>query len=161
MKFIAKIKTKIYCKNKNKDLFSSENIVSLFVILFVILHCLFVLFIVYFVCLLLFFYVVFCCFLLCLHQENMMKLGFTGYTLFFLFLLKNIECRYSLEPHCRCGSNEYPQSMFWAEIWKYRNFLSENFHFLVVKFSVYLNRHVFVMLKLWPELQVQHFSGHS
>ena len=28
---------------------------------------------------------------------------------------------------------------------KYQNFLSENFHFLVVKFSVYLNRHVFVM----------------
>ena len=28
---------------------------------------------------------------------------------------------------------------------KYQNFLSENFPFLVVKFSVYLNRHVFVM----------------
>ena len=28
---------------------------------------------------------------------------------------------------------------------KYKNFLSENFHFLVVKFSVYLNRGVFVM----------------
>ena len=28
---------------------------------------------------------------------------------------------------------------------KYQGFLSENFHFLVVKFSVYLNRHVFVM----------------
>ena len=28
---------------------------------------------------------------------------------------------------------------------KYRNFLSENFHFLVVKFSIYLNRRVFVM----------------
>ena len=29
---------------------------------------------------------------------------------------------------------------------KYQNFfLSENFQFLVVKFSVYLNRHVFVM----------------
>ena len=28
---------------------------------------------------------------------------------------------------------------------KYKNFLSENFHFLVVKFSVYLKRHVFVM----------------
>ena len=27
---------------------------------------------------------------------------------------------------------------------KYQNFLSENFHFLV-KFSVFLNRHVFVM----------------
>ena len=28
---------------------------------------------------------------------------------------------------------------------KYQKFLSKNFHFLVVKFSVYLNRHVFVM----------------
>ena len=28
---------------------------------------------------------------------------------------------------------------------KYQNFLSENFHFFVVKFSVYLNRRVFVM----------------
>ena len=40
------------------------------------------------------------------------------------------------------------QSMFWAEIKKYISgylFLSENFHFLVVKFSVYLNSHVFVM----------------
>ena len=26
------------------------------------------------------------------------KLGFTGYTLFFLFLLKNVDCGYSLEP---------------------------------------------------------------
>ena len=29
---------------------------------------------------------------------------------------------------------------------EYQNFLSENFHFLVVKFSVYLNKHVFEML---------------
>ena len=29
---------------------------------------------------------------------------------------------------------------------KYQSFLSENFQFLEVKFSVYLNRHVFVML---------------
>ena len=28
---------------------------------------------------------------------------------------------------------------------KYQNFLSENFHFLVVKFSIYLNRRVIVM----------------
>ena len=28
---------------------------------------------------------------------------------------------------------------------KYQNFLSEFFHFLVIKFSVYLNRNVFVM----------------
>ena len=31
---------------------------------------------------------------------------------------------------------------------KYQNFLSENFPFLVVKFSVYLNRRVFVMQKV-------------
>ena len=29
----------------------------------------------------------------------------------------------------------------------YQNFSSENFQFLVVKISVYLNRHVFVMLR--------------
>ena len=28
---------------------------------------------------------------------------------------------------------------------KYQNFLSENFPFLIVKFSIYLNRRVFVM----------------
>ena len=44
-------------------------------------------------------------------------------TLFFLFLPKNIDYRYSLEPHRRSGSNEYPQSMFWAEIWKYQFFI--------------------------------------
>ena len=35
------------------------------------------------------------------------KLGFTGYTLFFLFLLKNIDCGYSLVPPRRGGSNEF------------------------------------------------------
>ena len=38
--------------------------------------------------------------------------GLQRYTLFFLFLLKNIDCGYSLEPPRRGGSNEYPQSMF-------------------------------------------------
>ena len=33
--------------------------------------------------------------------------------------------------------------MFLAEIWKISEFLSENFQFLVVKFSIYLNRDVF------------------
>ena len=32
------------------------------------------------------------------------KLGFTGYTLFFYFCLKNIECEYSLEPPRRGGA---------------------------------------------------------
>ena len=72
------------------------------------------------------------------------KLGFTR--VFFLFLLKNIDCGYSLEPPLRGGSKEYPQSMFWAEIWKISEFLlSGNFQFLVVKFSICLNRRVFVM----------------
>ena len=31
---------------------------------------------------------------------------------------QNIDCGYSLEPPRRGGSNEYPQSMFWAEIKK-------------------------------------------
>ena len=60
------------------------------------------------------------------------KLGFTGVYIILLFLLKG-------------GSNEYPQSMFWAEIWKISDFYLKNCHFLVVKFSIYLNRRVFVM----------------
>ena len=40
------------------------------------------------------------------------KLEFAGVYLFFLFLLQNIDCGYSLEPPRRGGSNEYPQSMF-------------------------------------------------
>ena len=63
------------------------------------------------------------------------KLGFTG--VYIIFLISAL----------RGGSNEYPQSVFWAEIWKIiRSFLSESFHFLVVKFLIYLNRHVFVMI---------------
>ena len=38
--------------------------------------------------------------------------GLHGYTVFYLFLLKNIDCGYSLELPRRGGSNEYPQSMF-------------------------------------------------
>ena len=44
------------------------------------------------------------------------KLGFKGDTLFFLFLLKNIDCGYSLESPRRSGSKGYPQSIFLAEI---------------------------------------------
>ena len=40
------------------------------------------------------------------------KLGLAGVNLFFLFLLQNIDCGYSLEPPRRGGSNVYPQSMF-------------------------------------------------
>ena len=40
------------------------------------------------------------------------KLGYAGVYLFFLFLLQNIDCGYSLEPPRQGGSNVYPQSMF-------------------------------------------------
>ena len=73
------------------------------------------------------------------------KLGFTGVYIIFLNSVQNIDCRYSLEPPRWGGSNEYLQSMFWTEIRKISEFLSENFQFLEVKFSIYLNRHVFVM----------------
>ena len=40
-----------------------------------------------------------------------------------------------------------------------RVFLSENFHFLVVKFSVYLNRRVFVMIDTCMRVSSrQHYS---
>ena len=39
-----------------------------------------------------------------------------------LQLTQNIDCMYSLEPPRRGGSNEYPQSMFWVEIWKILEF---------------------------------------
>ena len=46
------------------------------------------------------------------------KLGFTEVYIIFLISAQNIDCGYLLEPPRRGGSNEYPQSMFWAEIWK-------------------------------------------
>ena len=44
------------------------------------------------------------------------------------------------------SSNEYPQSMFSSRnMENIRIFFSENVHFLVVKLSVYLNKHIIVM----------------
>ena len=55
---------------------------------------------------------------------------------------------FSLVPPRRGGSNEYTQSLCSEQKYeKYQNFLSENFPYLVVKFSIYLNRHVFLMRK--------------
>ena len=74
------------------------------------------------------------------------KVGFTGVYINFLISAQNIDCGYSLEPPCRGGSNEYPQSVFLSRNKKnIRFFYLKTFIFLVVKFSVYLNRFVFVM----------------
>ena len=48
----------------------------------------------------------------------MVKVGYGGVYLFFLFLLQNIDCGYSLDSPLQGGSNVYPQSMFLAKIRK-------------------------------------------
>ena len=59
------------------------------------------------------------------------KLGYAGVYLFFLFLLQNIDCGYSLEPPQRGGFNVYPQSMFWSKNKK-------NIKIFLMKFSFFL-----------------------
>ena len=86
------------------------------------------------------------------------KLGFTRVYIIFLISAQNMNCRYSLEPPRRGGSNEYPQSMFWAGIWKISEFFIWKFSVFGGEFSVYLNRPVFVMLSIHS---TQYISKHS
>ena len=44
------------------------------------------------------------------------KLGFTKVYIMFLISAQKIYCGYYLEPPCRGVYNEYPQSMFGAEV---------------------------------------------
>ena len=75
------------------------------------------------------------------------KLGFTGVYIIFLISAQNVDCGYSLELPRWGGFNEYPQSMFCAEIWKISEFFIWKVSvFFEIKFSIYLNRRVFVML---------------
>ena len=46
------------------------------------------------------------------YEIIIIKLGYAGVYLCFLFLLQNIDSGYSLKPSRRGGSNLYPQSMF-------------------------------------------------
>ena len=65
------------------------------------------------------------------------KLGFTG-VYFFLVSAQNHKLWYSLEPPRQGGSNEYPQSMLLAEIWKNIRTLIWNFSFFGRKKNQYL-----------------------
>ena len=66
------------------------------------------------------------------------KLGFTGVYIIFVISAQKHRLWYSLELPQWGGSNEYPQSMFWAEIWKISEFLSEKLSFFGGKiFSVF------------------------
>ena len=56
-------------------------------------------------------------------------MGFRGVNIFFLFLLKNIDFGYALEPPRRGGSNEYPQTMFCSDM--------ENIRFFYVNIFIF------------------------
>ena len=76
------------------------------------------------------------------------KLGFTGvYIIFLIFFAKKHRLWVHKRTRHRGGFNvkSTHNLCFEQEYAKYQNFLSENFPFLVVKFSIYLNRCVFVM----------------
>ena len=71
---------------------------------------------------------------------------FTGIN-FFLISAKNIDCGYSLKLPRGGESNEYHSLCFEQKYEKkISDFLSENFQILVMKFSICLNRRVFVMI---------------
>ena len=78
------------------------------------------------------------------HHENIppfkphfyiVKLGFTGVYIIFPTLQENIEAVLT-STHNLCFEQKYK---------KYQTALSENFPFLVVNFSIYLYRRIFVM----------------
>ena len=73
------------------------------------------------------------------------KLGFTGVYIIFLISAQKHRLWVLVKPPWRGGSNAYLHSMLEQKYEKISEFLSENLQFLVVKFSIYLSRHVFVM----------------
>ena len=66
------------------------------------------------------------------------KLGFTGVNIIFLI---------SAQKHrlCEAVLTSTHNLCFEQKCENYQSFLSENFQFLEMKFSIYLNRHVFIM----------------
>ena len=85
----------------------------------------------------------------CLYNFDSLKPHFYIVKLGFLFLLK-IDCVYSLEPPSEAVLTSTHNLCFEQKYEKYQNFLFENFQFLVVKFSVYFNRRVFLMDRSEP-----------
>ena len=84
-----------------------------------------------------------------------------GFTYFFLFLLQNIDCGYSLEPPRQGGSNLYPQSMFCAKIRKISTISYRKFSFFYnLKNLCILHGHDFVMRESNNEPS-DHKAGHA
>ena len=102
------------------------------------------------------------------------KLGYAGVYLFFLFLIQNIDCGCSLEPHRWGGSNMYPQFLFWAKILKISKIfllIIGKFFILIFKiFNFYCSKKVYCMGKfscgrmgMWLQItwKYLHFSKTS
>ena len=74
--------------------------------------------------------------------------------------VQTIDCRYSLEPPRRGGSNEYPQSMFLSRN-KKNNVYLVNPSFAIQKWGLWgstLYRHVFIMALLFAFSAEETFS---
>ena len=68
---------------------------------------------------------------------------YRGIYYFFLFLLENIDCGYSVLAEAVLMRTD--RLCFEQKYEKSESFLSENFQFLEMKFSIYLNRRVSVV----------------
>ena len=74
------------------------------------------------------------------------KLGFKGVYIIFLIFAKKHRLWVLVRTASRGSSNEYPQSVLSRNMIYISEFLSENFQFSEMNFSIYiLNRRVFVM----------------
>ena len=74
------------------------------------------------------------------------KLGFTGVYIIFLILLENIGCGTRTNRLAEAVLTSTHNLCFEHKYGKYQSFSSEHFQFWEVKFSIYLNRRVFVMV---------------
>ena len=81
-------------------------------------------------------------------QFYIVKLGFTGVYIIFLISAQKHRLWVPVSTHNLCFEQKYE---------KYQRFLSENFQFLEVKFSIYLNRCVFVMSFLLCFIEMKFF----
>ena len=73
------------------------------------------------------------------------KLGFKGVDINFLIFHQKHRLWVLVRTASPSGSNEYHILCFEQKYENYHHLSSESFHILVVKFSTYLNRRVFVM----------------
>ena len=84
------------------------------------------------------------------HHFYIVKKGYAGVYLFFLFLHQFIDCGYSLEPPRRGGSNGVPTTYVLSKNKKnIENYLLKIFNFYNLKNNLYLHGHVFIMKELY------------